>query len=810
MHLKHTGLTYKQARNLLAKFGPNILPESPPPSNFSIFVSQLANPLIYVLIFASILTFFLQKYNDTLIILLAILINTILSFFQEKRAANSLNALKKLINPQSIVVRDGKEIKIKSSEIVPGDVVVVNQGERIPADGIFLEANRVFVNESMLTGESVPISKETGSECFMGTILTAGRGIIKVLKTGKNTKMGAIALEIQEPHEETPLKKQLTKFATQLVFLILTLTAFVFVIGILKGNDIKTMLMTSVALAVSAIPEGLLVGLTVILAISMQRILKKKGLVKRLLSAETLGGVTTICLDKTGTITKGVLQVVDVFGDKKEIALQAVVANDLDDPIVISLYEWSKSHIGNHSDLIAKYQRLDTVPFSSEIRYSASLVSWDEKHNMIFVNGAPDYLIKWADLSKKDIENWHLRINELTSKGIRVIGMARKKVDKKVSKIKHEFVISNLEWVGLIAFTDPVRLDVSRSIAKAINAGIRIIVITGDYAQTAKFVMKQIGVEVYEDEVITGEELDDLSEEELARKIRKVKLFARTTPDQKLKIVEALKAAGEVVAMMGDGVNDAPALNRADIGIVVGEATDVAKESADLVLLDSRFETVIAAIEEGRVVYDNLRKVIIYLMSSAFNAITAVLGALIVGLPIPVTAGQILWINLVTNGFPGLALTIDAKHKGIMHDPPRSAKEPLVAGWMKVIIGIVSVTSGIFSLALFYWEYIQTGDLRLAQSIAYLSLGANSLIYVFAVRSLARPVWDQNFLENKWLLFAVLAGWLILFLPLATDDLRSFFGIVFVPFNYWFTIFAFTLGIIFVIEILKFFYRKFA
>lgn len=808
MSFHHHGLSSQKAKENLAKYGYNLLPEIPPPSDFAIFLSQLKNPLVYVLIFASFVTLFLQKYNDTLIIWLAILVNTVLSFIQEKKAANALNALKKLINPQSVVIRDGREMKIKSSEIVPEDIVIVNQGERVPADGIFLEANRVFVNESMLTGESIPVAKETNSECFMGTVLTSGRGVIKVLKTGKDTKMGAIALEIQEPHEDTPLKRQLNKFAQNLVFLILLLTALVFVIGVTKGKDIQTMFMTSVALAVSAIPEGLLVGLTVILAVSMQRILKKKGLVKRLLSAETLGGVTTICLDKTGTITEGVLQVVDVFGFRKNIAIQAVLANDLDDPIVIALYEWSKGEIDNHSDLLAQYKRLDTVPFSSETRYAAYLVHWDKNHNMIFVNGAPDYLMKWSKISSKELDDLQERMGSLTSKGMRVIGLARKKIDKKVIKIKHEHVTSDLEWVGLVAFADPVRQGVSKAIVKAVGAGIRPIVITGDYSETARYVMRQVGIEVYEDEVITGDELAEMSNEELAQRIKKVKLFARTTPDQKLKIVEVLKSSGEVVAMMGDGVNDAPALTRADIGVVVGEATDVAKESSDLVLLDSRFETVVMAIEEGRVVYDNLRKVIIYLMSSAFNAITAVVGALIIGLPIPVTAGQILWVNLVTNGFPDLALTVDPKQKGIMKNPPRPFNEPLIANWMKVIIAIVSVTSGLFSLALFYWEYTQTGDIRLAQSIAYLSLGANSLIYVFSVRTLKKPIWEQNFLENKWLLLAVLAGWIVLFIPLATAGLRDFFDVVFVPFSYWLTIFTFTFGLILVIEVLKYFYRK--
>jgi P-type Ca2+ transporter type 2C len=802
------GLSMHEAAKLLTKFGENALPEQKPPSNLSLLLSQLKSPLVYVLVFAAIATFFLKEYNDSIIIFAAILINSVLSFIQEKRAANALNALKKLINPQSTVIREGKEIKIESSQIVPGDVVVINQGERIPADGIFIEANRIFVNESMLTGESVPVSKSAKSEAFMGTVLTSGRGIIQIVKTGKDTKMGAIAVSIQTPHEETPLKAQLEKFAKQLVILVLGLTLFVFVVGIIKGNDLREMFTTSVALSVSAIPEGLLVGLTVVLAVSMQRILKRKGLVKRLLSAETLGGVTTICLDKTGTITAGVLQVVETVGNKKDIALQAVLANDLDDPIVISLYDWSKKEISGHSELLDKYRRLDSIPFSSETRYFVSLSKWDKTHNMMFINGAPDYISKWCKLSELELTKIEKEINRLTSLGMRVVGMARKMTNKKNLKIDESDIKQNLELVGLIAFTDPVRVGVANSIQKAIHAGIKPIVITGDYTETAKAIMKAIGLEVFEDEIITGTELNNLSEEELAKKIKKVKLFARTTPDQKLKIVDALKASGEVVAMMGDGVNDAPALTRADIGIVVGDATDVAKESADLVLLDSSFDTVIAAIEEGRGVYDNLRKVIIYLMSGAFNAITAVIGALIIGLPIPVTAGQILWINLVTDGFPDLALTVDPKQKGLMNHPPRSIKESLVSSWMRVVIGVVSVTSGLFSLALFYWEYSQTGNVKLAQSLAYLSLGVNSLVYVFSIRTLTNPIWKQDFFGNKWLLGAVVLGWIMLIVPFLTEGMRVFFDVVTVPSSYWLTIALFALGMIAVIEGLKVFFRK--
>jgi P-type Ca2+ transporter type 2C len=735
-----------------------------------------------------------------------------------------VEALKRMITQTAEVLRDKERRKINAHDLVPGDVVFLHQGTKVPADGVLIQANRLYINEALLTGESVPVIKKAAENTekknrqehhfsWMGTIVSSGKGIMIVEETGARTKMGEIALEIQEPKEDTPLQKQLVSFSKGLVYLILGLTLAVFVVGIISQRELVEMFTTSVALAVSAIPEGLLVGLTVVLAIGMHRILKRKGLVRKLTSAETLGGVTTICLDKTGTLTKGHLEVTDIVGDKTRIAKQMLIANDLDDPIVIAAHQWALE-VKEVKEDVEEYERIDSIPFSAKERFFASLNPWKKDKNMLFVNGAPDYILEWTDLDKNDKQDVKREIEKLTGEGKRLVGLARKEVSESVKKINTKQVKSGLSWIGMIAFSDPVREGVKVSLAKARRAGIDLKVITGDYPKTAAAVMKELDLDLEDDQIITGQELGGMSDVKLANKVKSIKLFARTTPDQKLRIVEALKQKGEVVAMMGDGVNDAPALNIADIGIVVGDATDVAKESADLILLDSHFDTVVAAIEEGRVIFENIRKIVIYLMSSSFNAITAVMGSIVLGLltstvlPLPVSAAQILWINLVTNGFPDLALTVDPKRPGLMSEAPRSPREPLVTGWMKVLIGIISLTSGIFALALFYYVYRTTGDVVLSQSVAFVALGFNTLVYVFSARTLKEPFWKEGFFDNKWLIAAVFAGLVLQLFPFMFETSRQFFGTTLFSFEYWVYIVITSLVTFLIVEVLKVFFRR--
>ena len=775
------GLTRKEAAARSKRFGPNALPEKPPPSNFSILASQLKSPLVYVLVVAGLVTFSLGHRADTVILFAGVVLNTILGFFQEKKASNALYSLRKLVHPEAVVIRDGAREKIDVTQVVPGDICVLNKGDKVPADGRVSFANRLFVDESMLTGESVPVSKTEKDGISMGTIITSGQAKMVVEKIGKETQIGAIASQVQEFDIETPLRRQLKTFSKQLSIIVVLLVFFVFIIGLISGKDLVDILTAAVALAVSAIPEGLLVSLTVVLAIGMQRILKREGLVRNLMSAETLGGVTTICIDKTGTITQGKMQVVDVIGSRRNLAKQGFLANDLEDPMTIAVDVWAKDELKNihlsADNLKKNHTRLDSIPFSSKDRYFVSLNDWGSKGNMLFVNGAPEYLIKLSKLSNEEKKEIKTQFELLTKQGKRVIGYARKVVsDERVEKK----LIKDLEWVGLIAYEDPVREGVKEAFEKTKNAGIKTIVITGDYIDTAVAVMNSINLEVERSQIITGDEINKLIDVDIARMLKNkdgVKLFARTTPDQKLIIVNALKKNGEVVAMMGDGVNDAPAINKADIGIVVGEATDVAKETADLVLLDSNYSTILAAIEEGRGIFDNIRKIVLYLLSDAFEEIIIVVGALLLGLPLPVTAAQILWINLISDGFPDLALTVEPKVEGIMDNSPREPNESIVTSWMKLLIILISLTGGLIALALFIYYYQTTNDLILSRSVAFAALGVNSLVFVFSVRTLKEPFWRENPFSNKWLNLAVVGGLILQFLPFCIDGLGDFIGV---------------------------------
>ncbi|KKU55050.1 hypothetical protein A3H89_04370 [Candidatus Amesbacteria bacterium RIFCSPLOWO2_02_FULL_48_11] len=797
------GLSGKEAAERLKKYGLNLLPEKTPPSQLSLFITQLKSPLVYVLLFAALVTLAIGHFSDSFIIFLAVFINTILGFIQEKRASDALYALKSYIADKSTVIRDGKRVTVDTSSIVVGDFVVLNQGVKVPADGKLIFANRLYLDESIITGESTPVLKDKNDTAFMGATVSVGQGIMRIEKTGISTKIGKIAEQVQKTDEDTPLQKQLKSFSKKLVVVIVVLTTIVFIIGLVRGENLVEIFTTSVALAVSSIPEGLLVSLTVILAIGMQKILRRRGLVRELSSAETLGGVTTICVDKTGTLTQGKMQMTDYVGDKEALAKQALLANDLDDPLVIAAFEWGRTII---KDYIQEHPRLDSIPFSPKERYFMSLHSWPGSSNIIFINGAPDLLLERCTLSENDKEEIGKTIDDLAGQGKRLIGLAKKMVTNKKKILIEADAKSDLEWVGLLAFSDPVRIGVSEALGQAKEAGIKVIVVTGDYASTSEFVLSEIGMPVTKEEIITGSQLEKMTKEELARKVKSTRLFARTTPDQKLNIVEALKANGEVVAMMGDGVNDAPALHKADIGIVVEEATDVAKESADLVLLDSNFATIIAAIEEGRGIFDNIRKIILYLMSDAFGEIIVVIGGILVGLPLPVTAVQILWINLISDGFPNLALTIDPRRSGIMKEKPRSSKEPLMSLWMILLISFISLVSGLAALLFFYYVYRNSSNIALARSVAFATLGLNSLFYVFAVRTLTVPFWKNNLFENRWLILAALFGLSLQILPFTTPSLREFFQIEYLGMNYWFIAISLSLLMFVLVELFKLVY----
>ena len=799
-----SGLSQDEVRKKLIEFGENKLKGKKRISWFKVLIEQFKSPLIYILILAAGVTLALGDLIDTGVIGAAVVLNTILGFYQEMKAEKSLEALSKMLTLKAKVIRNGKRELIEASQIVPGDICILELGERVPADGIVIEADSLSVNEAILTGESASVEKRAGkrhpgesppaggatpgsrSLVFMGTTISSGIGKMLVVNTGQKTEVGKIAEKLTTTIEEkTPLQKKIKVLSGKLAIMVGVISAIILIAGLLAGDPFIEIFTTAVAVAVSAIPEGLAVSLTVILAIGMQRIFKKKSLVRKLVAAETLGSVTVICADKTGTLTEGKMKVVEAFtgGKTKECSVEegmellvrsAILCNDMRDPLEIGMMDWALNqnkygsgqaplktqNLGNVKEIKRQYPRLDEIPFDPKAKYIATLhqVNKDKK-NLLLVSGAPEVVLKRSHLNEKQKKEWLLRLEEKGEKGYRLVGFAYKEVDKSKKKITDKD-INDLKCVGCLAYEDPVRGGVKEALELTRKAGIKVKVITGDYRATAEAVLRKLGLIDGKGkiEAMEGYELEKMDKEQLKRKINETVLFARTNPEQKLRIVQVLQDKGEVVAMTGDGVNDAPALKKADIGIVVESASAVAKETADMILLDSNFATIVAAVEEGRGIFVNLKKIILYLLSDSFAEVILVLGSIFLGIPLPITAAQILWINLVDDGLPDFALTLEPKPDDLMEREPRGHKQELLDTEIKVLIGLISSVAGLMALGVFWWYWHGGGDLVLARTVTFALLGVDSLIYVFSCKSLKEPLWKEKIFNNWWLIGAVLIG----------------------------------------------------
>lgn len=794
MHAKkHTGLSTSDLANLYSKFGLNVLPEGKHKTKFDHFIDQFRSPLIYILVIAGVITFFLQDYKDSIVIFSAVFVNTILGYYQEVKAEESLQALKSMLSPTAKVIRDGQSQQISTADLLPGDIIVLGQGARIPADGVLIEAVSMSTNEAILTGESTAVRKKLQSEVYMGTHVLSGRGVMEITRIGIRTKMGSIAGQISSLEEtKTPLQNRLSILARNLAVVVLGLSALIFVIGLYNGTSFTEMFSTSVALAVASIPEGMAVSLTVILAVGMQRILKKKALVRRLVAAETLGSITVIATDKTGTLTEGMMKVTnEELLDPEKAFEAAIYANNLEDPLEFALWEWSQKNKRDPQKLTDQNPRTSEETFSSDKKYMSATVN-----GIKYVKGAPEVVMNMCYLSKKDKNALHKTIGEWSEKGLRMVALAYHKPQSK-----------HATWVGIVGFEDPIRKNLHDVMKSCKTAGIRPIMITGDYAGTARAVWKHIHRKESDFEVIDGQQIEKMSDEELAGIVDEVEIYARVSPSQKLRIVEALHANQEVVALVGDGVNDAPALKKADIGIVVGTASDVSKETADMVLLDSNFQTILAAIEEGRSIFDNMRKVILYLLSDAFAEIILVIGTLFLGLPLPLTAAQILWINVITDGLPAISLTVDPKDKNILKRKPINPNLPLLDFEMKSLIGIISGITGIMSLVIFIY-YFETTSLELARTVTFAALAFGTLVYIFSVRSLTEPIFTIGSKRNYLLYGSVIAGVLIQIASLYLDSLMNFLNNVAIRVEDWYIVFLFTALLILIIEITKFMFSR--
>lgn len=813
------GLKSSSIRELLLRHGKNVLSQEKGKSVIDRIVGELRSPLVFILLCAGIVTTLLGEYVDSTVIFIAVIINIAISLYQEGRADQAFDKLRASQEKFAIIIRDGKKSRIPATELVPGDIIVVETGVNIPADARVIAAHNLEVNESPLTGEWVDVSKndtiletilppsEQKNMLFMGTMVTGGSGVAVVVATGNHTEIGAIAEALGASEElQTPLQENVVNVARFLTRIVLFALMGIFTLGLLRGEPFTELLLISIAIAVAAIPEGLPAAVTVVLAIGMEAILRRGGLVRNLLAAETLGSTTVILTDKTGTLTKAEMQVArvvtlgtilldeqkkdgtlahEVHGDERDALQFATLASDAfieksgegeaaidivrGRPVERAIVSAALASGLNQTELLLNYSRIDMLPFESKYRVAMSLHSIRGlKHRRAYITGAPEYILEHAHAvylegkehaKKKEIlVQLEHELKHYTSKGMRLIGVGYKDVMfegfPKEDGEARENLMKNIVFVGFIVLHDPLREDVPESIAIAQRAGARVIMATGDNPQTAHSIAMECGIWKEGDHVLSGAEVGELNDDDLAKKLKTTSVFSRMLPEHKLRLVRLLSSSGEVVAMTGDGVNDAPALRAANIGVALGSGTEVAKEASDLILLNNSFAIIVAAIEEGRRIIDNLRKIIAYLLSTSFSEIIVVGVALILSLPIPLLPAQILWTNILTEGFMNFAFAFEPKEDDLMkRDPKVSGARMMLSRSFTLFIVMVGIISG-FILSVLYWLLVSvwTTPLVEARTILFIALTLSTTLIAFSLKDLRTPIFRIRLWTNKYLL----------------------------------------------------------
>ena len=854
---KETGLTSREAKVRLGTYGANALPKAKLNPWWQVLWEQFKSPLVIVLLVAAGISLGLGEQIDASVIAAAVLIQVIVGFIQEYKAQNSLQALQSVIGLSARVLRDGAEVVLPAQELVPGDVVLLQAGDKLPADVRLLHCEDYEVNEAALTGEAEPIRKDPHTTvktdvmlgdqmnlAFSGTVSTKGSAKALVIHTGLNTEMGGIARLIKDTEDEaTPLQMQLASFAKKMSVAVVIIALAIFAFGYFVGGELVEMFTVSVAVAVSAIPEGLAIAVTVILAAGMQRILKRKALVRKLVAAETLGSTNVICTDKTGTLTEGKMQVTDIVTWESSFAIDkaakdimfalqlgmlcndAKVNNpdDMVDEWVISgnLTERALLLAGTQAGLHYKQlqktaPRIDVLPFDSAIKYMATLHREVHGH-MLYVKGAPEMIeakcshvlvdgktVAFDDEKRKKFDH---KFRTLSEKGLRIIALAYKHHSS--AKTIEEIGLDDLVFVGYVGIKDPLRPAAKQTVAECKAAGIKLVMITGDHKLTAKAIGKELGLEVdAPGSVLEGHELDQLSQHELKQRVQQISVYARVTPHHKLRIVQAWQSHEMIVAMTGDGINDAPAIKAADIGVALGSGTDVAKETADMVILDDDFSTIVAAVQEGRGIFDNIKKTVLYLLSDSFTEVLLIVFCLLLGYPVPVTAAMILWVNIVNDSFPSLAMTQEPKESASMLEPPRGRRNVILDTEVNVLILIVSVITGLFNVALFAYLYHQTQNLDYARTMVFLSIGVDSLFFMFSIRSLRKLLHQTDLFGNPWLVLSLVVGIAAQALPIYTPMLQTYFQTVALSFQDWGLVLGMIMIELAIIEACKFIFLQ--
>tara|TARA_R110002095_G_scaffold29024_9_gene28771 strand:- start:3058 stop:5817 length:2760 start_codon:yes stop_codon:yes gene_type:complete len=862
------GLSQKDAEARLAQFGPNALAQPEVKSPFKRFLAQCHNLLIYVLIFAGVVTALLEHWVDSGVILGVVVINAVIGFVQEGKAEKALDAIRNLMSHQAMVKRDGRFISVPAEQLVPGDVVLLQSGDKVPADLRLFKARELRIEEALLTGESMPVEKSSievaeaasigdrKSLAYSGTLVSYGQGQGVVVATGDATEIGQVSgLLGQVQSLTTPLLRQMDSFSRWLMLGIGLLAVITFAYGVFgHGYSAADMFLAAVGLAVAGIPEGLPAIMTITLAIGVQRMAAKKAIIRRLPAVETLGSVTVICSDKTGTLTRNQMTVqtlvtgvgiCEVSGSGynphgsfsvegksilaedlpglQELVQAAVLCNDATlsevdgqwlvhgDPTEGALVTLAHKAGMDSQTQLRRFPRIDVIPFESQHRFMASLHHDHAGHGFIYIKGAPEQLLEMCHWQRMDGEDkplrkayWESLLHTLASRGYRLLAIAFKAADAGQQSLRFQDVEAGLTLLGMVGIIDPPREEATLAVRACQDAGIQVKMITGDHAITARVIATQMHIGDG-DTVISGSDMLDCDETQLQALATRADIFARVSPEQKLRLVTALQAQGEVVAMTGDGVNDAPALKRADVGIAMGiNGTEVAKESAEMVLADDNFATIAQAVAEGRTVYDNLKKSILFVLPTNGGEALTIVAAIAMGRMLPITAAQILWVNMITAVTLALTLAFEPAEKGTMLRPPRDPQEPILSGfliWRIVFVSLIIVTG---TFGLFLWQREQGASIELARTVAVNTLVMFELFYIFSVRYLLAPsLTFSGLFGNRYLLYAIAVMLFFQLLFTYAAPMQALFGTTAVDAETWGLIILVASSVLILVEIEK-------
>ena len=764
------GLTPTEVQKRQSEYGPNRIEEKKPTPLIILFFSQFADILIALLIIAAIASFAIGDVIDAGVILLAVLLNVIMGFIQEYRSMRAVESLKGLITKTAIVRRGNEISEIDAQNLTVGDIVILEEGLKVPADLILLEAKSLSCDESNLTGESEAVKKEASDTLYMDSNILSGNAIGVVKAIGMQTEIGKIADIVQEDDEETPLAKRVGRLGKILSAIAIVVCIAIFALELSKGIPIVETFMTAVSLAVAAIPEGLPAVLTLTLALGMNEMVKSNAIVKRLLSVETLGSCTVICSDKTGTLTENKMTVVESFYTNKDkthligkLCNNAAISNNeiIGDQTDGAILKYCKNHD-------CDFERIDEIPLDSNRKMMTTIHRLDGKNNIILSKGAPEIILdkcKYIDndesieiLDDETKETILEKVGEMSSRALRVIGFAYKHDDSETPE-------ENLTFTGLLGLIDPPKKDAKKSVSDCINAGITVVMITGDHEKTACAIAKELGI-LTDGKVITGSELDEMSDDEYMKIASDIQVYARVKPAQKMRIVEALKDLGNIVAMTGDGVNDAPALKKASIGVAMGDGTDVAKEASDMIVQNNDFMTIVKAVEGGRKIYDNIKRFVKYQVSTNVGAILTIVGTSLLNLPLPFNPAQLLWLNIVMDGPPAQMLGIEGAERDIMKRPPEVG-DILTRNTLTQIL-ILGIVMAVGTICVFSWELSKGSSTTKAMTVAFTLFVVYQLLNAFNGRANSEK-------SSKFLYLGILISFLLQLLILYIPQLQMIF-----------------------------------